>query len=387
MELDSPSRRDFLGASAAMATAVAGVAALPACAVEAPEPRKTHSYHPDMEYRRLGRTNLMVSAVCLGGHWKRLMMAVPTGFKGRDWLRDVILDDPDFRKNRYDVVSRSIEKGINYIDACTGPECMAYSSALRGRREAMYLGWSWYEKEARFADWRTADKLMQGLDEGLKEAQQEYVDLWRITIHQDRVHSPRETEEIIEALYRAKKQGKARFTGVSTHNRPFLAMLFEYYPKEIDAVCTPYTADSKGEAPATGGQLFPAETPGRGTKPRRDAFFDTASKYDVGIFGIKPFASHAIFKGDGSPRGPHVEEDNRLARLTVRYVLENKAITAPIPGLATVAEVDNVALAIQEHKQQACLTPQERSEVARAGQEMWQRLPKHYHWLKDWEYA
>ena len=26
---------------------------------------------------------------------------------------------PDFQKNRYDVVTRCIERGINYIDACT----------------------------------------------------------------------------------------------------------------------------------------------------------------------------------------------------------------------------------------------------------------------------
>jgi len=400
MNAKCQSRRDFLAAGTVLATAAGGLAGVPARAAEPPDPRKTRSYNPDMVYRRLGKTNLMVSAVCLGGHWKRLMMLVPTGFKGPHWLRDVILDDPDFRKNRYDVVSRCIEKGINYIDACTGPECIAYSRALRGRRESVYLGWSWYEKEARFPDWRSADKLMQGLDEGLRETQQEYVDLWRITINQDRVHSPRETEEIIEALYRAKKQGKARFTGVSTHNRAVLAMLFEYYPNEIDAVCTPYTADSKGEAPATEGQLFPvgprevtagaqaaAGDPWARASRHRAAFFDAALKYDVGIFGIKPFASHAIFKGDGNPKGPHVEEDNRLARLTIRYILENKAITAPIPGLASVEEVDNVALAIQEYKQQARLSPQERSEVARVGKQMWERLPQHYQWLMDWRYV
>ena len=33
---------------------------------------KTRSYFADMDYRRLGGTGLWVSAVCLGGHWKRV---------------------------------------------------------------------------------------------------------------------------------------------------------------------------------------------------------------------------------------------------------------------------------------------------------------------------
>ena len=41
------SRRQFLGSAAATALA-------------APDPRKTRSYNPNMEYRRLGRTNMMI---------------------------------------------------------------------------------------------------------------------------------------------------------------------------------------------------------------------------------------------------------------------------------------------------------------------------------------
>ena len=33
---------------------------------------KPRSYNPEMEYRRLGKTELSISAVCLGGHWKRI---------------------------------------------------------------------------------------------------------------------------------------------------------------------------------------------------------------------------------------------------------------------------------------------------------------------------
>ena len=34
---------------------------------------KILNYNSDMEYRRCGKTNWMVSAVCLGGHWKRVV--------------------------------------------------------------------------------------------------------------------------------------------------------------------------------------------------------------------------------------------------------------------------------------------------------------------------
>ena len=48
-------------------------------------------------------------------------------------------DEDDFARNRHDVVSRSIDVGINYLDACWGEDVMAYTKALRGRRAKMYL--------------------------------------------------------------------------------------------------------------------------------------------------------------------------------------------------------------------------------------------------------
>ena len=36
------------------------------------DPMKTRSYNENMEYRRLGRTELWISALSIGGHWKAL---------------------------------------------------------------------------------------------------------------------------------------------------------------------------------------------------------------------------------------------------------------------------------------------------------------------------
>ena len=105
---------------------------------------------------------------------------------------------------------------------------------------------------------------------------------------------------------------------------------------------------------------------------------------DVGWFGIKPFASNSLFKGNSSPESPTFDEDNRLARLAIRYILCNPAITAPIPGLITTHQVDNAALAVKERRE---LVAEVKAELDRAMDRAWANLSPRYQWLKDWEYV
>lgn len=97
------SRRDFVRTGALGAAAlVAGVNA--AGTTTAPSPRPL-SYNENMEYRRLGKTRLMVSAVCLGGHWKRVNTMLKTPVNQDDYSGQEI-NWPEFMKNRSDVVTR-----------------------------------------------------------------------------------------------------------------------------------------------------------------------------------------------------------------------------------------------------------------------------------------
>jgi len=290
---------------------------------------KTRSYNPEMKYRPLGKTGLSISAVCMGGHWKRVDKMVPGVFKDKGWL-SADRDSEGFRKNRRDVVTRCIERGINYIDACTLQEVMAYSEALRGRRDAMYLGFSWYQEEMRREKYRTTKALLGTLDKGMREAKLDYVDLWRITMHeQSGRHTNSEVDEMMGALEKARKQGKCRMCGFSSHDRPHIKWMIETYPEVVQVVVTPYTAKSKMVTDETG-------------------LWAAMKQYDVGWFGIKPFASNSLFKGDSSPDSPTREEDDKLARMAIRYILCNPAITAPIPGMINPHQVDNVARAITE---------------------------------------
>jgi predicted aldo/keto reductase-like oxidoreductase len=258
-----------------------------------------------------------------------------------------------------------MEVGINYIDACTYEEVLSYSKAIEGRRDKMYLGFSWYENEARNKNFRTTEALLKTLEEGMKQCKLDYVDLWRITLLSNSgKHTEAEVEQAMKALEKAKKDGKARFTGFSSHDRPHIKWMLETYPAIIDGFCTPYTAKSK-ELPT-------------------DSVFEVVRKQGVGVFGIKPFASGSLFKSGGSPKGAEPEEDDKRARMAIRYILCNPAITAPLPGLITTQQVENVAKAVKERRE---LDKEEKAHLERAMDEAWAKLPPDYQWLKDWEWV
>jgi aryl-alcohol dehydrogenase-like predicted oxidoreductase len=290
------------------------------------------NYNPDMEYRRLGKTNLMVSAVGLGGHSRS--------------------DD----EQRRDVVSRCIDSGINFIDSTGKGELLRDVKALGGRRDKVYLALSETGREPRNPDYRTAKKLVGVLDESLRRAKLEYTDLWRITVYEPGGrHTFNTSCEVVEALEKAKKQGKARTIGIASHDRRWFKFMIEYFP-QIEVILFPFTTMSKA-AP-------------------KDSLFAALKKCDVGAFGIKPFAKASLFRGNQ-------EEDNRRARLAIRYILHSNTVI-PIPGIDNVHEIDNVVKAVKERRQ---LDVKEKAELESIAGEMWAQLPPHYQWLRDWEYV
>jgi len=345
------SRREFVHDTAAAAGAALGAGAIGAAdraAAAAPDPTKTRSYNPNMEYRRLGRTNLMVSAVSMGGHWKRIPFR-----HGSD----------EFKENRRDVIHAALDHGINFIDACCAPEVRAYAEALGNRREEIYFGFDWtLARNPEICG--SLKRMKQGLDDGLKAAGLDYVDVWRPTLREQTTRNTIEQiETVMEALAWGKKSGKARFTGVSTHHRPWIAEAVAKHP-ELEVVITPYAAGSK-EKPV-------------------GSMFDALRKHDVGLIGIKPFASGNVFQSLGEPDSPTKDEDDDRARMCLRYALACDVLSASIPGLITVDQVKNAARAVQERRE---FDLAEQARFQQMTDQMWANLPGHYQWLKDWEWV
>ena len=116
MDQDVVTRREFVqhaAAAAAGAAVAGGIMGQPTVAapVQATDVRKTRSYHENMEYHRLGRTDLMVSAVGIGGHVKK----IPFGG-----------GSPEFKKNRREVLAACIDHGINYADPVAQARCCSW---------------------------------------------------------------------------------------------------------------------------------------------------------------------------------------------------------------------------------------------------------------------
>ncbi len=333
MENIKVTRRQFIRDGAIAAAGVAAGLSVIGQNAKAVNTSRILNYNPNMEYHRQGKTNLMVSAVCLGGHSR------------------------SNQAERNEIVSRCIDVGINYIDACTRSEVIRDSKALKGRRDKMYLALSHCGHEVREKEYRTSKKLMEVLDGLLKESNQEYTDLWRITCYEPGGrHSFNTSCEVVDALEKAKKQGKARFIGFSTHDRRWIKFMIEYFP-QIDCVCFPFTTMSK--------------------KAPTDSVFEALKKQDVGAFGIKPFGAGSLFS-----RGDQREKDRR-ARLAIRYILNTNTVI-PIPGMNSIRHVDNVAKAVMERRQ---LDLKEKAELENASKEALAKLPSNYQWLRNWEYV
>jgi predicted aldo/keto reductase-like oxidoreductase len=154
-------------------------------------PRAEWSSAAIRSYRRLGRTNAMVSDISLGS--SRIVDA--------------------------DVPLRALERGVNYFDTApdyseTGSERLL-GQAMKGRRDKVFVATKFCVKDGHLPNDTPVPKIIAAVEASLGRLQTDYVDL--IHIHScdrlDRLMAP----NIHEAFDRLKEQGKARFLGVSTH--------------------------------------------------------------------------------------------------------------------------------------------------------------------------
>jgi len=260
-----------------------------------------------MQHRRLGRTDLQVSAIGFGA------MQIPR----------VPAD------TAVAAINRALDLGVNYIDTARvyGDSEDKIGMVMKTRRDECIISSKTIENEAPGA--------LKSLDESLKALQTEKIDIY--CCHGTNLM--RRYERImmrggaVEALRKAKAQGKIDFIGFSSHwNLEMIKAMIR--SDEFDMMIVPYN-------------LVDVEGMGEEAIP-------LAKERDVGVVTMKPLWGGRLTTPGGreTPEVPH----DPILKACLKYNLSNDAISSVIPGMTTpqnaetCAPVGDVTDKITEHE-------------------------------------
>ncbi len=384
MTREEMTRRDFVRQSSlAAAGAITGVLAGTGRASSedtGEDKTKILNYHPEMGYRRLGKTNLTISEIGLGGHWR-----APWRDRSDGWWWGKFADEQvpaEVAKNRTGVMSKAIDCGVNYLDITGGEECLCYGAALKGRRDKMIVGADDYRLCPRHDEYCNTKAQIHNVEECLRRIGTDHLDIWRVQAKMDGTNTDADMEATIEAFHVLKKAGKALHFGVSSHSRPWAQHVIEKYD-DVEMFIFPCTAKTKRKD--AGPTKDNVEEVAMGYGPDNTSVFDALRRRDAGLITIKPFFGGSLFQSHGKVKlGVGSKEDNDLARLTLQCILNvSDAITCVIPGLSTIYEVENAVRASSLRRQALC--PADQQWLTKVTDERWAQLPLQYTWLHDWQ--
>jgi len=336
-----------------------------------------------MGYRRLGRTNLMVSEIVLGGHFND-----PRGHHFWEHFPDGELP-AEVAENRTEVVSRCLDHGVNYVDITHGSEALAYGVALKGRRDRIYIAADDAAHAMRLDRHRNTESQMKNIESCLRKLGTDYLDVWRPQFKPTGGHRDMDMEMCVAVFEKARQQGKVRFLGMATHDRTWLEHVLSRFP-QYGIVYMPYTLRPKTKPTTLQSidrtQLYEPKNPQWCLGEAREELFQAARAHDTGIIAIKPFVAGLLFSSPPQEFGrPNraTEADEELARLTLACILSNPDISGVAVGMTSPDHVDNNVRASLER--QALLDQSDPQELRDAVDRVWSHLPHEYVWLRQWE--
>jgi predicted aldo/keto reductase-like oxidoreductase len=237
---------------------------------------------PKLEYRTLGKTGLKVTTLGFGC---------------------MITSDPS-------VIERAADIGINFFDTARGYQQgnneRMVGAALGARRKQVILC---TKSEA-----PTVKGLQEQLETSLRELKTDYIDIWYLH-SKDRVADV--PDELIEFQQQAKKAGKIRFAGLSTHNSqlmlPFLAQKGVF---DVALVAYNFAMDAT-----------------------MDKAVETAANAGIGIVGMKVMAGGFRSLKPTDPVLGKLKRDGAMLA-ALKWTLNRPHIATTIPGMTDMEQLD-----------------------------------------------
>ena len=271
-----------------------------------------------MQYRRLGKTNLMVSEVGFGGEW----------LERHDEAESVA------------VLRHAAEKGINIID-CWMPDPKSrdiIGQAMEGNREHWlvqgHIGSTW--QNGQYVRSRDLAFVKPAFEDLLRRLKTDYIDLGMIHyIDSEADWEASMSGPFFDYVQELHEKGIIRHIGMSTHN-PRMAkravesgivemLLFSINPAfdmkpatdDLDSMFTGYDASLSG------------------IDPERQELYRLCEQYDVGLTVMKGFFGGRLFDPERSPFGVAFTPCQ-----LIHYALTRPAVCSILCGYDTKEQVD-----------------------------------------------
>lgn len=273
-----------------------------------------------MGYRTLGKTGLQISEVILG--------AGP------------------INPARGNIVRAAIAQGVNFIDTANsygkGQSEIAVGEVLKatGKRDEVYIATKASGiNHSRMLEAPVADvekAMRQKLEQSLTRLQTDYVDIYFAP------HGAKKAEEVAypalrEVMDKFKKEGKIRYTAVSTHidyaNVSMAAIKSGYYDVLMPVVCAPTMVPKIGEATKA---AF-GDKKGRPIFDTRAAVRE-ADKAGMGVISMKaakdgfnPEEIHELVRSEFAK-----DKDMSFHQIAYKWVLDQPGIDAVNIGMSNM---------------------------------------------------
>ncbi len=266
-----------------------------------------------MEYRKLGRTGLDVSAISVG--------------------TEHLLHQPS--ETVTSVIRESIERGVNYFDVVFSfPEYLDnLGHALEGCRDRVlltgHLGST--VKDNQYCRNRSAKASEPFFGDVLARLHTGYVDI----LYLHNFNSPREWETVarpkgqLEMALRLKAEGHARFIGISGH-----------YVEVIKQACQSGHIDVV---------MFPINLLGH-AGPARSELLDLCNAQGLGLVAMKPYGGGRLLNTRGTQRVASYQAGGESYKVRfpdaitpaqcLSYTLAQTGVSTALVGVRSTAEVD-----------------------------------------------
>lgn len=210
------------------------------------------------------------------------------------------------------LINHALDLGVNYCDTAPAyaDSLDYYGAALGERRRQVFLASKTHD--------RTRDGSLRLLDQSLSRLRTDHLDLWQL--HD--LRTPADLKMIfdrsgaLEALTKARKEGRVRFLGLTGHHDP--TILLEAMRRfDFDTVLLALNV-------ADVHRLSFAHT-----------VLVEAGRRGMGVIGMKVYAAGTLLRGSGSVAVTSAE--------AMSYVLSLSGVSTVIIGCSSVAEVDDNA--------------------------------------------